>query len=112
MKNRTDISETTLDRQIRTELQKTLPAPSDGEWFNRRLMNRLPDRRRRLIPTILQTACYILAGIILLGSWVYCVVDVAHNGLSPITLLTAALIPAMAFACLAVIAFQAVRHTA
>lgn len=112
MKNYDNMSEKDTDIRIREEFQSRLPSPGDAEWFNRRLMNRLPNVRRPFLPKVIQAACYIISGLLLLGCWTFCMYDTARNGLSTTSLITAALIPAMAIVCLSVFGFHALRRSA
>lgn len=110
MRHDNDIRDMQTDKRLRSEIKASLPAPADGEWFTRRLMNRLPERKQPMLPKVLQAACYALSVLLLIACWVYCMVDTAHNGLTSMSLMTAALIPAVALVCLSVFGVQAMRR--
>ena len=99
------------DIRIRERLQASLPDVADGEWFTRRLMNRLPEKRRSRLPGVLQWACYGASAILLLTTWAYCMADIARHGLSATSLTLAAVIPAVVIFCMSVFAVQAVRRS-
>lgn len=96
---------------IRERLQTYLPDVADGEWFTRRLINRLPEKRRSRLPGVLQWVCYGMSAILLFATWSWCIADIARHGLSATSLILAAVIPAVVIFCMSVFAVQAVRRS-
>lgn len=97
------------DRMIARRLQSGLPQAPENEWFTRRVMNCLPEKRHNRAAILVQWICYLLSlGALGTGAWLT-IDNIIVNGVSVISLVFLALIPVLAIFCTGVMAAPAVR---
>jgi len=107
MKKNNEIRKT--DSMIARRLQAGLPQAPENEWFTRRVMNRLPEKRYNRGARLIQWLCYLISfGALGTGAWL--TVDyILDNGITMGSLIFLALIPVLAIFCTGVMAAPAVR---
>lgn len=69
-----------IDRQLAQLVRKDLPdAPAD-KWFRRRVLNRLPDRRRTRIFTTAEKVSYTASFLVLCIAWILQLTAIRNSG--------------------------------
>lgn len=93
-----------LDRIISSRLNSELPQAPENEWFTRRVVNRLPDKRHNRVASAIKWFCYLLsiAGLGC-GAW-FTVASVLENGITLGSLLFLSLFPILAVFCTIIMA--------
>ena len=109
--NRTTKSSANNDDRLSKILKDELPGASSDEWFFRKVMNRLPDRKPRPRTSVAERIFYLLGVIVLFSGWGYNLIHTLHHGLTPTSLIIAAIVPVVALFCLCIIFMPALRRT-
>ena len=98
-----------IDRRIAAQLRNSLPQAPENEWFTRRVMNRLPEKRHNRLAVLVQWICYLLSLAALgIGAWLT-IDNILIHGLSTSSLVFLAIIPLLAIFCTGMMAAPAVR---
>lgn len=79
----TDRHKTQNDKQVRDLFQQTLPQAPVSPWFTRKVLNRLPERKRRYAGTIEISTCIvgIIATVVFAAKFV--VSTLASDAITP-----------------------------
>lgn len=86
------------------------PAPAD-EWFTKKVMNRLPEKRYRTPLSLPEKLCYIIGIFMLIAGWGSSFAFTMTHGLTATTLTIAAVLPVVTFVCICVFAIPAIRKS-
>jgi hypothetical protein len=84
-----------LDKDLKTLLDKELPAAPADEWFTRKVMNRLPEAEAKPKVGWIDKAIDIVVAMALVGWWIAAMVSTMHYGLTVGTLCMAIMLPCL-----------------
>ena len=68
----------TIDKKLREAFDAKLPQASHNAWFTRKVLNRLPDKRKNRA-SIIEYAGFALAAIALIAFWIASISTVLNN---------------------------------
>lgn len=104
------ISEQSRDRQLKSLIKEELPhAPSD-EWFANKVMNRLPEKRHGFHASLPEKICYGMGAVFLIAAWVYSITFTNANGITPISITMAVVLPVLTLFCIGIFAIPAIKR--
>lgn len=99
------------DLELKAIIQEGSPDVADSEWFTKRIMHRLPEKRKRPQMSIAEKLCYIASAVILIAGWGATLVHAWKFGLTPLTVTLAAILPAITLFCALTVAAPVLRRT-
>jgi len=97
------------DRKLKEILDTSLPEAPENGWFTRRVMNRLPEKKRNAPMSIAEKCCYLMGWAGFVGAWIFSVIYTLNNGLSMTTFILAAILPVITLVCVGTLVFPAIR---
>lgn len=98
------------DKILKETLQAKLPQAPTDEWFTRKVMNRLPEKKPTSPVSVPEKICYGLGVILLLAAWIYSIIFTRTNGITSTTLAMAAILPMVTFFCIGIFVIPAIRR--
>lgn len=69
-----------IDRELTQLVRNNLPKAPADKWFNRKVMNRLPDRRRTRIFTTAEKISYTASFLFLCIAWILQLTTIHSSG--------------------------------
>lgn len=109
MRNNQSTKTSECDRLIKEMLTRELPDASTDEWFTKKVMNRLPDKRNKSVSWA-EKMCYIIGAAILVISWGSAFVHTCIYGLSIPVLTIAAAMPVITVVCILIFFAPEIRR--
>ena len=91
-------------------LKQELPQAPADEWFTRKVMNRLPEKRNGNRTSMPEKICYILGILTLIATWIYAIIFTGNNGLTQSSLVMAVTLPVVTLFCITIFALPAIRR--
>ncbi len=95
-----EVSIKQTDRKLRELICERLPQAPEDVWFSQKVMNRLPEKRKRQ-----HSLVFLITG------WGATLINALRFGLTPLTLTLAAILPAITLFCVFTVAAPALRRT-
>ncbi len=90
-----EVSIKQTDRKLRELICERLPQAPEDVWFSQKVMNRLPEKRKRQHMPLAEKFCYIASLVFLITGWGATLINALRFGLTPLTLTLAAILPAI-----------------
>lgn len=105
-----NISGQSHDRQLKNLIKEELPQAPADEWFANKVMNRLPEKRHRFHTSLPEKICYGMGAVFLIAAWVYSIIFTNANGITPISITMAAVLPVLTLFCIGIFAIPAIKR--
>ena len=106
-----EVSIKQTDRNLWELIRERLPQAPEDVWFSQKVMNRLPEKRKRQHMPLAEKFCYIASLVFLITGWGATLINALRFGLTPLTLTLAAILPAITLFCVFTVAAPALRRT-
>lgn len=104
------MDEKNIDISLKRLFKDTLPVERKDEWFVRKTMNRLPERRRPMFSAP-EIVSYVLSAIILLSGWIWLWVRFNHeNSLTYGSLMMGGALIIMSFGLLGAVTYPIIKR--
>lgn len=103
-----EIAET--DSRLKELFNEELPAGPENPWFNKKVMNRLPEKKRIYRWSFLRIVFYAIAFIGLMAAWFITSYNATTEGFTSTNILCLIFLPLVTIFCAAAIAIPVIKR--